>query len=102
MKIIAKPRRMGKTTEIIKRAAKDFGYIVCLSHAECHRIAKQAKELTLDIPFPLTFDEYIGGHFHGKGIKSFHIDNADWLLSIFSKGVPIETVTFNLREASHD
>lgn len=57
MKIIKRGRREGKTTEIIKVAAKNFSYIVCLSQEEASRVAQEARNMGLDIPFPLTFDE---------------------------------------------
>lgn len=98
MKLIQTGKQGGKTTQIIKQAAKNGGYIVCATHQECTRIAKQAQELKLSIPFPLTFDEFTRGQFHPSGIKKFHIDNADWLLQYMAGSVPVETVSFDAKE----
>lgn len=96
MRIIKTGRRGGKTTEIIKAADKSGGYIVCANHSECVRVAKQAQELKLSIPFPLTFDEFVSRRFHVPGVRKFHIDNADWLLQFIAWPVPVETVSFDV------
>lgn len=96
MKVIQTGRQGGKTTQIIKIAAKSGGYIVCANHNEAVRIARQAQELKLSIPFPITFDEFKDRAFYPRGVKKFHIDNADWLLQYFAGSVPIETISFDI------
>jgi hypothetical protein len=93
MEIIQKPRNDGKTTELIKKSAENFSYIVCHDHQEAHRISEQARLMELNIPFPITFNEFLQGQFSGRGINSFLIDNADWLLNSLAKGVEIKCIT---------
>ena len=92
MKVIYLPRGKGKTTELIKMAAKENNYIVCISQAHCRVLFNQAQSMELDIPFPITFSEFINHEYHGKGINGFMIDNADMLLQQMSS-VPINAVT---------
>lgn len=94
MKMLVQPRGAGKTTEAIKLAAERFAYIVCSSHREAHRIAKQARTMGLDIPFPCTFDELLRGEFcHGGGVRAFIVDNVDLLLQQLAGPVPVLAAT---------
>lgn len=93
MQIILRPRQMGKTTELIRMSAETFAYIIVRSKNDATRIFHQAKEVGLDIPFPLTFQEFISGEYFGKNIKGFLIDNADDLLQSLSKGVPVQAIS---------
>lgn len=92
MKIILSPRQFGKTTRILIKANNYNGYIVCHNHDEIKRISRQAKKMKLKINFPMTFDEFIKKQYYGKGVKKFHIDNAEILLQMLTE-VPIETIT---------
>ncbi len=80
MKVILRARQQGKTTEIIKRSHETGGYIVCRTVEEAHKIQEQAVKLGYKIPLPITVGEFINKEYYGKGIKSFLIDNADYLL----------------------
>jgi len=91
MKIVVSSRGMGKTTLCILESAASGAHIVCANHAEAYRIAEQAKEMGKEIPFPLTYDEFIRGEYSGKGVRGLLIDNADRLLQYMAK-VPIQTV----------
>ena len=99
MKVIHKPRQAGKTTELIKLASQEGGYIVCHSHDEAYRISKTAEELGKQILFPITYDEYITGSFCGKNIKAFYIDNVEFLLSIIARGTPVNAISVNKEES---
>jgi len=96
MKVIYRPREAGKTTELIKLAAADekgdCKYIVCATQADCTRIAEQAKEMGVNIWYPITFLEFLSGLYYGRNIKSFLIDDVDRLLLRLSR-VPIEAIT---------
>lgn len=100
MDLIYKPRMSGKTTELIQRAAKDWLYIVCLNRREVERVAEEASRMGQDIPFPITFKEFVRGEFsskHGR-IKGFLIDNVDVMLAHAARGVPVVAVTMTLEE----
>jgi len=95
MKVIALPRRGGKTTELIKlAAAKEGVYIVCSSHRDCVQIAEQAERMGLNILFPITFAEFLGGHYRSINIKAFLIDNVDlFLQGLTSVHIAAVTIT---------
>ncbi len=99
MKVIHKPRQTGKTTELIKIASQEGGYIVCHSRGEAYRISKTAEEIGKQILFPITYDEYLNGSYRGKNIKAFYIDNVEFLLSIIARGVPVKAVSVNKEES---
>ena len=92
MKIILASRRMGKTTLLIREAAAQGYYIVCHSREECSRIFGMAKELELDINFPITYDEFLKSNYSLRGVKGIVIDNVDLLIRRLSK-VIVHTIT---------
>ena len=94
MEVIYRSRGRGKTTDLIKIAAEGFYYMVCANMKRVQWTANLARELGLDIPFPVTFDEFIRKEYYGKGIKGFVIDDADQLLQYMSS-VPVFAVALN-------
>lgn len=105
MKIIFRPRQTGKTDELIRISAQfeeqgECNYIVCSNHPEAYRIAQRAKEMDLQIGFPLTFDELIGQSYSSRNIKFFVIDNVELLLQYLSR-VPIHAITLTRYEDEH-
>lgn len=94
MELILKSRQMGKTTEIIKIAAKNFSYIVCCGVQEADRVFKLAKNMELDIPYPLTIEEFTNGRFYTAGTKGLCIDNAEFVFQKMAMGVPINAISF--------
>lgn len=50
-------RRTGKITELIKMAHENWLYIICLDRQRAELISDMAKEMGLDIPFPITLRE---------------------------------------------
>jgi hypothetical protein len=97
MKIIL-ARGHGKTIDAIRIAAEDGLYIVCIDRNEAGRVFSCSREFGLDIPFPITFSEFLEGRFSGKGIKGFVIDNADQLLAYIARGVPVAAITMTKEE----
>ncbi len=53
-----------------------------------------AKEMGLEIPPPLTFDEFMSGQFYDGNTRKFAIDNADTLFQHIL-GVPITAISIN-------
>ena len=94
MEVIYRSRGQGKTTDLIKMSAEKGYYLVCSTMSRVKWTANHARELGLDIPFPLTFDEFIQREYYGKGIKGFVIDDADQLLQYMSS-VPVFAVALN-------
>lgn len=69
MKKIIGPRRSGKTTELIKEAAETRKYILVTSRSQAERMFHQAREMELDINFPVTVEEFKKTHFVGTTIQ---------------------------------
>lgn len=97
--IIVMERGAGKTSKAIRIASETFSYIVCLDSGEADRVAKQARKMGLDIPYPITYGEFLGGNFNPHGVKGFVIDNADMLLMEVigrsARGRPINAITMS-------
>lgn len=95
MRLIYGTRGSGKTTNLIKECAKEKGYslIVCHTIQVALYYQDMAKDMGLEIPLPISMDEFIKGDFRGKNITSFYIDNADLLLEKLARGVKIEKIS---------
>ena len=86
MKIIVRPRQCGKTTELLEYAAT-YGYtIMTISHRECERLKRVAKEMDLNIEEPLSVQEY-PDCVCSKSFRGIVIDNADMVLRHFLRDV---------------
>ena len=92
MKVIAKGRQQGKTTEAIKLAARHHCYIICLDRQQVQYVARLARELNLNIPFPLTWQEFVDKRYYGQNINGFVIDNINQCLQSMTN-VKIEAIT---------
>lgn len=93
-------RCSGKTTRLIERSAKEGIYILAPTKNTARCIADQAKEMGLDIPFPLTVGEYLRGNkFQGSSIRrdGLLIDDLDMVLHQLFGGIPIREVTLTDR-----
>lgn len=60
-----------------------------------HDVQSKANEMGLNIPFPLTYDEFISKKFFAKGIKGFLIDDADYMIREMSGSVPVNAITMS-------
>ena len=85
----------GKTERLIELAAKDFCYIVVRSESVARQIAERAKKKGIDIPFPLTYIQFIRGNFYGRGIRCFVIDDVDALLWYLARGVRVKAFSLD-------
>lgn len=92
MKFIARPRKAGKTTELIREAEKSYSHIICPDYRSANIIWAHALELGVVIPYPITWDEFKTGKYYGAGIDSFMIDDADIILQNMSP-LPIKAIT---------
>lgn len=97
MDVICRPRRSGKTTDLIKACAEQGGCIVCHDRDECYRVAEVAKKLGVSIPFPISFSEFLNNRYHLAGVKGFHIDSVEKLLRRIS-AVPVWTAVITVGE----
>ncbi len=95
MKIILRPPRAGKTTELIERCYKHGGYIVCPDSRCACEINRMAKEMDMRIAYPLTFSEFLAKRYNKRGVKRFYIDNADALIRMLAAGVEVDSIVMD-------
>lgn len=81
----------GKTTHAIQVASQKSAYIITSSFVEAKRIFKQAKEMGLKIPYPITVHEFKNGY--KPGLKNVVIDDLTLILPLLFEGVNIEAIT---------
>ncbi len=92
MEKIIMQRGYGKTTQLIKNSAKTGDYIVCHGLDEANRIQKEAKQMGLDIPLPITYREFIEKRYSGRNISGFLIDNIEMFIQSLSD-VQVNAIT---------
>ena len=95
--IIVRGRQGGKTTELIRRAAETYGYIVCTDRRRARQIAEHAREMGLDIPFPLTADEWQKRAYHPPGVRGLLFDDLDRIIQGMT-AVPVLAATWTAEE----
>jgi hypothetical protein len=82
MKVIAKARQMGKTTQLLYTSATVGMPIVVSNRQRVEALKAEASKMGLEIPTPMTFTEFTQqkGHFpKGQGIL---IDESQEILSM--------------------
>lgn len=94
--IIVGSRGSGKSTALLKQSAEEQIYILTGTRSQAKCLFDQAREMGLNIPFPVTWDDYCKGHFQGTSIEEdgVLIDEASHILSRALRGIPIKTVTW--------
>ena len=92
MQIIVSGRRSGKTTKLIELCAKNGGYIVCMSKKHAHHIQATADAMGLEIPLPITFDDFKQSQYYIPGIQRLYIDDVEILLQ-YMAGCRVEAIT---------
>jgi len=102
MKIIYGGRKTGKTTALIEMCDEatrngELSYIVCGNVRNAQIIMQKAKEMGKDIPFPITYDEFMRHQYAGVNIKKFFFDNADRFIQCLTN-VEIAVLTVNKTE----
>lgn len=96
MQITIGERCSGKTTKLIKRSAAEGSYILVATKHQAEKIAKQAREMGVKIPSPVTIDEVLNyKNMEGRGIyqKGILIDESVSILEYIFKGIPIHELT---------
>jgi len=97
MRLIVGNKASGKTTKAIETSAREWKYIVVKDFSEAQSIAQKAKEMKLDIPYPITIDELLCYRLNRTSMKinGIIVDNA---LDILQKiiNVPITLATINM------
>lgn len=96
MNITIGERCSGKTTKLIKRSAYEGVCILVATRNRAQDLDQNAKRMGLNIPFPVTVDEYLKeNRFAGSSIRrdGLLIDDADDVLQQVFAGIPIREVT---------
>lgn len=93
MKVIAKPRRGGKTSELIKLSAETNTYILVANKQRQKEIVRLADLMNINILYPVTVDDYMKTQFRGSFIKNILIDDAEDVLRAFLYTVTIDAIT---------
>lgn len=97
MKWLLAERQSGKTTELIRRCSDDeYSLIVCPNQSMCKNTYAYAKELGLDIPMPITFDDFVNGKFDRRHVERFYFDELQMSLTAYAREVPIDTVVIGI------
>lgn len=94
MEIILRNKGGGKTAELIRRSSETGFYILTRDYARARTVAKQAHDMGINIPFPVTVADYMHSDgFNGSYIKNIYIDDADDILQAIFGRVNIEAIT---------
>lgn len=91
--IIVRGRQGGKTTVLIRIAAETGCYIVCADHRRAWQVARQAEDLGLRVPFPLSVSEWRKGEYHPPGVPGLLFDDLDKIVGMLSS-VPVVAATW--------
>lgn len=95
-KIIGGKRCCGKTTELIKRANAENLYILCANKSIANMIFNQAKDMGLDIPYPITIHDL---PLNGSQIEEVLIDEVEMVLQqLIGKRVVEMSTSYQLKE----
>ncbi|MFW5847491.1 MAG: hypothetical protein ACOCVF_01040 [bacterium] len=97
MKKIIMEKGCGKTHQLILKSASTGHYIVCFDSNEASRIQSKAMDMGVQIPFPLTFSEFLNKEYYARNIKGFLIDNVEMLIQELTS-VPIRAITLTTNE----
>ena len=99
MEIFQSPPKSGKTTSLIQACATNHGLIVCESHTKARKIWERARRMGLNIAYPITFDEFLGGSFSHEHVTNLYIDDVDELLFQLAKGAYIAAITLTQKQS---
>lgn len=88
-------RHSGKTIELIKESARTGTYIMAANKERARYLFDFAKKLGIDIPYPVTPEEYFRNRFDGSIIrkKGIYVDDADDVLQKIFGEIPIRAVS---------
>ena len=93
IELIARPRRGGKTTELIRMSALNDGYIVCANSRRAAEVTRRASELGLRIPEPITAEEWAQREYYPAGVQRLYFDDLDQIVQAIS-AVPVGAATW--------
>lgn len=96
--LIIGDRQTGKTSKLIRISAAEGRYIVVPTEGMKRSVARQAREMGLNIPYPVCSAEL---PFHVRFHSSVLVDEAQMLLETII-GAPISAMTVCARDPAHE
>ncbi|QHE63977.1 hypothetical protein FHE72_23590 (plasmid) [Rossellomorea vietnamensis] len=94
--MIGGKRACGKTTELIKKAGEEHLYIVCADRNRLRFVTQMAKEMEVDIPFPVTVEEL---PLRGSFIKEVLVDDVEAVLyQLIRKPILMASTSMELKK----
>ena len=97
-KIIVQGRRTGKTTKVIEESAKTSKYILVPNQRMADIIFKQALDMGINIPFPVTIDEVLNKHVSSHVKRQGVIIDEGLILLETILGTHIHMITMSERD----
>lgn len=92
MEVIGGKRVCGKTTTLIKKAHEEQLYIICANKNMAQVTFKQAKDMGLDIPFPVSVEELRSNSLSSLRIDKVLIDEVELVLQMLI-GVDVKAMS---------
>lgn len=98
--LIIRPKKSGKTTELLKKSAETHTYILVKNQKKARQLFNQARQMGYAIPYPVTLDEYRDSKFVGSCIRrdGIYIDDLDELLKDLLPGIRIKAATLTCKD----
>lgn len=101
MEVIYKARRLGKTTEVIKKAAETKAYIIVPNEQQKREVLRRAEEMKVNIRNPVTWAEFQQDQMRGSWVRNVVIDNADLILQQVFADLKIEAISLTEPTRQH-
>lgn len=102
MKVIVGKRGSGKTEAAIRLAGEHSAYMVVANPMRRVYVDQRAKEMGVDIPPPVTYEEFLYGQWSGSPIRAFVVDDIDDLVQSIAKTVPVLAITVTYPDAEEE
>ena len=100
--LIVADRQTGKTRHLITKCSQDeYSLIVCPTRMMCNYVFKEARNIGLKIPMPITFSDFAYGKFCPRNINKFYFDELQMSLEVMANGVPIDTAVIGFNKDSN-
>ena len=93
MEKIILPRGEGKTTKLIQMSHDTWTYILVVDGKRQREVTNLARKMEIDIPYPVTLEDYLRSRFHGSFIRRILIDDADDVLKALFPNLEISAIT---------
>lgn len=76
--LVVGKRQSGRSTKLIREAAKyNYALIVCSNKREAGNTYRMAREMGYNIPYPITFNDFVKKNYYGRNVQVLLFDNLD-------------------------